>query len=191
MSKNVTSMRRKMLGRRALIAACVAVPAVAATGGTAVADQTNAVLLAGRRRGAVAGTGDDGAKIYELLDQEGKVVGYTLDDDVLRELRASVSDLDEGARIGAKEAGLQSTGVTEVAACVAAIAWFAAQTVFPTVRVASLAIRLGKLVSKYGARTVARIFMGARGIAGRTAQQEIKDFALAASGIGGLMACGI
>lgn len=28
-------------------------------------------------------------------------------------------------------------------------------------------------------------------IAGRTAEQEIKEFALAASGIGGLMACGI
>lgn len=180
-----------MLGRRALIAACVAVPAVAATGGVAVADPAKPTLPEGQRRGNVVGTGDDGSKIYELVDQKGTVVGYTLEDDKLRELNASVSDLDEGARIGQQEAQLQASGATSVAACVAAIAWFAAQTAFPTVRAANIAIRLSKLVSKYGARTVARIFMGARGIAGRTAEQEIKEFALAASGIGGLMACGL
>ena len=116
-------------------------------------------------------------------------MGFTLEEPKLKELNASSAEIDTAVKADSPQ--IQPAVATNVAACIAAIAWFAAQTVFPTVRLANLAVRLGGLVAKYGARTVARIFMGARGIAGRTAEQEIKDFALAASGVGGLMACGL
>lgn len=141
--------------------------------------------------GSVVDTADDGTQIFEVLDAQGQRVGYTLESTKLAELNASAAELDAGASEAQQAGQAQPSSVTEVAACVAAIAWFAAQTVFPTVRVANLAVRLGGLVSKYGARTVARIFMGARDIGGRTAQEEVKDFALAASGLGGLAVCGI
>jgi hypothetical protein len=187
MSKSIS----KILNRRALMAACLITPAAALSMGTASAAPSAQTFSEGQRAGSVVATAEDGSQIFEVLDAQGQRVGYTIESTKLEELNASAAELEYGAATSDQQAQAQASGVTGVAACVAAIAWFAAQTVFPTVRVANLAIRLGGLVSKYGARTVARIFMGARVKAGRTAQQEIKDFALAASGIGGLMACGI
>lgn len=184
------------INRRTLMAACLVAPATALSTGVASAAPSGKNLLDGQSVGSAVATADDGSNIYEVLDAQGNRVGFTLEAAKLESLNASAAEIDAETQAASPESQAaspeaQPAGATNVAACVAAIAWFAAQTVFPTVRIANLAIRLGKLVSKYGARTVARIFMGARGIAGRTAEQEIKEFALAASGIGGLMACGI
>lgn len=187
MSKSVP----KIVNRRTLMAACLATPAAALSMGTASAAPSTEKLPDGHQAGSVVGTAEDGSKIFEVLDEQGQRIGYTLEATKLEELHTAAADLDREASTAQKEIQPRASGATTVAACVAAIGWFAAKTIFPSIRVASLAVRLGKLIGKYGARTVARIFMGARGIAGRTAEQEIKDFALAASGIGGLMACGI
>ena len=174
------------------MAACVAVPAAALSTGVASADSNSqqSGLPEGQVQGAAVSTAEDGSQIFEVLDAQGNVAGYTFDAKKLGELQTVGTDLEAQSK-DLDGAEVQAAGVTNVALCVAAVGWFVAQTVFPTVRIANLAIRLGGLVSKYGARTVARIFMGARGIAGRTAEQEIKEFALAASGIGGLAACGL
>ena len=188
----MNTRRAKMMNRRALMAACVAVPVAAMSAGTASAEQTpsTGALPDGQVQGSAVSTADDGTRIFEVLDAEGNVVGYTVDAGKRQELEAAAGDFQAQAQELDGEQ-VQAASVTNVALCVAAVGWFIAQTVFPTVRIANLAIRLGGLVSKYGVSTVARILAGARGIAGRTAEQEIKEFALAASGIGGLAACGI
>lgn len=186
MSKPVS----KIVNRRTLMAACLVTPVAAMSMGPASAAPSSQQLPDGQSVGAAVGAADDGSQIFEVLDSHGQRVGFTIEAAKLEQLNASAAGLETEVN-DAEQLQAEPASVTGVAACVAAIAWFAAQTVFPTVRVANLAIRLGGLISKYGARTVARIFMGARNYAGRTAQQEIKDFALAASGIGGLMACGI
>ncbi|GAA1719474.1 hypothetical protein GCM10009793_15820 [Brachybacterium phenoliresistens] len=181
-----------MLGRRALIAACITVPAVAATGGAALADPAKSTLPAGQRRGAVVDTDDDGTKVYEVLDQKGEVVGYTLDDDKLRELSAAGAALDKQTSSGADGAlQAQAASVSEVALCAAAISGFVVMTVFPAARVAKLAWRLGKLTAKYGPKLVARIFKGARGIAGRTVEKEIIEIGKELTGVAALQACGL
>ncbi|GAA1730562.1 hypothetical protein [Brachybacterium phenoliresistens] len=185
--------RKNLLGRRALIAACVAAPAVAVTGGVASADPIGSALPAGKRRGAVVDTDSDGTEIYEVLDSEGTVVGYTLADEKLREMSVASSalakedSLDGSLQVQAQAAG----GITSIAACAAAIAGFVALTVFPAARMAKLAWRLGKLTAKYGPKLVARIFGGARGIAGRTVERELIDLAKELSGVAALAACGI
>lgn len=188
----MNTSRAKIVNRRALMAACVAVPVAALSAGAASAQQTSraSALPDGQRQGPAVSTADDGTPIYEVLDAQGKVVGYTVDAAQRAEFEAIAAEFDAQAQAADGE-NVQAAGITNVALCIAAVGWFIAQTVFPTVRVANLAIRLGGLVSKYGVSTVARILAGARGIAGRTAEQEIKEFALAASGIGGLAACGI
>lgn len=180
----------RIVNRRTLMAACLVTPAAALSMGPASAAPSGSTLPDGRTAGAAVATADDGSQIFEVLDADGNRVGFTLESGRLDELNATAASLEAEVN-KAGEAQVEAAGATNVAACVAAIGWFAAQTVFPTVRIANLAIRLGGLVGKYGVRTVARIFMGARNIAGRTAEQEIKDFALAASGVGGLMACGL
>lgn len=187
-------MSEKMLvGRRALIAACVAVPAVAVTGGVATAAPVKIALPAGQKRGTVVETVEDGTKIYEVLDREGNVVGYTLDDDKLRQMStASMALAQEDTLDGSLQIRVVTpSGVTSVAACAAAIAGFVALTVFPAARVAKLAWRVGKLTVKYGPTLVARIFRGARGIAGRTVEKELIDLAKSLTGVAALAACGL
>lgn len=188
----MTSTRAKLVNRRALMAACVAVPVAVLSTGTASAAPTDGVatLPEGQWQGPVVSMAEDGTQIFEVLDAKGAVVGYTLDADKRGELNAAAAEFETQSK-ELEGQQFQAASATNVALCVAAVGWFVAQTVFPTVRIANLAVRLGGLVAKYGVKTVARIFAGARGIAGRTAEQEIKDFALAASGIGGLAACGI
>ncbi|MFC0673649.1 hypothetical protein [Brachybacterium hainanense] len=185
-------LKNSMLGRRALIAACVAVPAVVAGGGAALAEQPKTALPVGMKRGSVAETDEDGTKIYEVLDGEGNVVGYTFDEEKLRELSTAGAALDKEMSSGGDGAPqVQAASVSEVALCAAAIAGFVAMTVFPAARVARLAWRLGKLTAKYGPKLVARIFMGARGIAGRTVEKELIDLAKELTGVAALQACGL
>lgn len=156
----------------------------------------------GQARGDVVDVAENGAEIFEVLDADGTRVGYTFSDAELAKINAAAAataaELAQSTSGDEQTEALQGDGPVFTAAsgvnvplCVAAVGWFVAQTVFPAARVANLAVRLTGLVSKYGVQTVARILTGARGIAGRTAEQEIKDFALAASGVGGLAACGI
>ncbi|KAA9084143.1 hypothetical protein [Microbacterium radiodurans] len=189
-----------------LAATATAGPAAAASGAPTVAaafqDQrtspapesraSSVDLPAGQTRGAVVDVADGGVEIFEVVDATGTRVGYTLSAEDLSAAHAAATQVDI-ATSEALTVRTQSAAASEVNVplCVAAVAWFVAQTVFPAARVAALAARLAGLVSKYGVQTVARIFTGARGIAGRTAEQEIKEFALAATGVGGLAACGI
>ncbi|MCP3427080.1 hypothetical protein NBM05_13930 [Rothia sp. AR01] len=134
-----------------------------------------------------------GVPIYEVVDGGGQVAGVTLPVDELKKLDEYAQHLRREFDAPPPRTGVvgAQANVTRVAACAAGIAWFIAQTVFPAARIANLAFRLGRLVSRYGARTVARIFMGARGIAGRSAEREIIDLAKSLSGVAALGACGI
>lgn len=131
----------------------------------------------------------DSVPIFEVVTDDGRVAGCTLGSVELRQAQRAAAEVHlhlEGQK------GIASTqSFTTVAACGAGILWFVAQTVFPSVKPASLAWRLGRRVSQYGARTVARILLGARSIAGRTAEQEIIDRAKALSGVAALAACGL
>lgn len=150
-----------------------------------------AVSDAGRdhSRGRVVDTTDDGVKIYEVLGSGGGIVGYTFDERRLKELRAAGAAIHSEPEVNG--AITVQVGVTSVAACATAIAGFVAMTVFPAVRVAKLAWRLGKLVLKYGPKLVARIFKGARGIAGRTVENDIIDLGKALTGVTALASCGL
>lgn len=131
--------------------------------------------------GQVVGTEGD-AEIREVHDGAGNVVGYTFDD--------ASRALHEATTVGsliAEQPG-QYTTTANFWTCSAAISWFIASTVFPSVRVAKLAWRLGGLVRKYGLRTTVRVLTGAHKLSSRTAQQEFKELALALTGVGGLQA---
>lgn len=189
------SKKSTLVNRRALFAACVAVPTVVATGGAASAAPVTSekvTIPAGNRRGVVVDTEDDGTKIYEVLDRSGKVVGYTFDDNALSELSIAGKALGEEETLdGSLEVEAQAGGATDVAACAAGVSAFVVMTVFPAARVAKLAWRLGKLTKKYGPKLVARIFKGARGVAGRTAEKEIIQLGKELTGIAALKACGL
>lgn len=208
MTKKSSALRSLALSvcLAALVTTATAGPATAANGAPTIAaafqdDRTtpnsaapapSTDLPAGQTRGAVVSVADGGVQIYEVVNATGNRVGFTLSAEDLRAAHSAATQID-AVTSGAMTNQAQSAAASEVNVplCVAAVAWFVAQTVFPAARVAALAARLAGLVSKYGVQTVARIFTGARGIAGRTAEQEIKEFALAATGVGGLAACGI
>lgn len=176
--------------RRSLLASSLAVAAVVGVGGTAVAAMPAAnALPAGHRRGPVAETASDGAKIYQVLDGHGKTVGYTFEDGDLATLKKSSQSVEREPEMDGAIT-VRSAG-TDVAACAAGIAGFIGLTIFPQVRLAKLAWRLGKLVAKYGPKLVARIFKGARGIAGQTVEKDIIEIGKELSGVATLAACGL
>lgn len=179
-----------MIERRRIVAGGAGAALLALTSGIAAAAPASAteLLPAGHRRGRIVTTVES-TPVYEVLREDGRVAGYTLAAADLRRAQAAAGEVHLEVE---RAKGVATTdGITSVAACGAGILWFVAQTVFPSVKLAALAVRLGRLVAKYGARTVARIFLGARGIAGRTAEREIIDLAKALSGVAALAACGL
>ncbi|MFB9775075.1 hypothetical protein [Brevibacterium otitidis] len=186
----MTELNVNVASRRTVLAACIAAPAILATGVAAEASsKKSAAIPQGHRRGRVTETMSDGTRIYEVVDERGEVVGFTFDDERLEVLQRASREIEREPEM---EGAITVRGRgTSVAACAAAIAGFVALTVFPAARVAKLAWRLGKLVAKYGPRLVARVFKGARGIAGRTVEKELIDLAKSLSGVAALKACGI
>lgn len=186
-------MRTIQPNRRLALSMGVAGLATCLVAGSTVANATDSDLPQGFRRGKVIDY-VDGRPIYEVLDSQGAAQGVALSAGDAKTVQASLKELDNELNTNTDRPwARQRYGAApqSVTLCAAAIAWFVAQTVFPAAKFAKLAWRLGKLVQKYGARTVARIWRGARNITDRTAQQEIIDLAKALSGVGGLSACGI
>lgn len=131
--------------------------------------------------GTVVDTEGD-VEIREVRDGSGNLVGYTFD-----EASRALHEGTTGDRLSAEQPG-QHTTAANFWTCSAAVAWFIAQTVFPSVKIAKLAWRLGKLVRTYGPSTTVRVLTGARKLSNRTAQQEFRELALALTGVGGLQA---
>lgn len=190
-----------MLGRRALFAACVVVPAVAASGGVASAAPAGPALPVGLRRGAASEADESGAKIYEVLDGEGRVVGYSVDDDsrkVLDDNGPELGRLLDGAmreRRYTSDSPLAEANRQQVAAagsgleCGAAIALFIGTTVFPSARVAKLVARLAGIVKKYGVKKFVRILTGAVKISDNSMKKTFLEIAGALTGISSLGVC--
>lgn len=176
---SVPALDRRIFFKSSLVGGLVAL-AASTTAGAVSGD-----LPVGYKRGKISAY-EAGAPIYEVIDNSGNIVGYTLSAHDLKLTQRSLGELDRKIKNldFSKEVAPQN-----VVACAAGIGAFVVQTVFPAARVARLAWRLGGLVRRYGATTVARIFKGARGIAGRTAEQEIVDIIGALTGIDLLRSC--
>lgn len=180
MSAHASVNRRLLLtGAAALLAGST----IAATS-TTFARATDTDLPAGWRRGRIVAR-EDGAPIYEILDAAGHEAGYALSQEDMEEARRAAKDVETERR------DLQAVGADfwKITKCTAAIAWFTAQTVFPSVKVARIAYNLSRLVKKYGARKVASSFLRWRSSKGRDMEDDIKDVALALTGVGALSVC--
>ena len=186
MNESDRMQRRSLLTGGVGLTATVCLALSGVMAGAAPASATE-LLPAGHRRGRIVARVDS-VPIFEVVTDDGRVAGYTLGAAELRQVQKAAAEVH--LHLDGQKGVASTQSFTKVAACGAGILWFVAQTVFPSVKLASLAWRLGRLVSKYGARTVARIFLGARNIAGRTAEQEIIDLAKALSGVAALAACG-
>lgn len=185
-----------MLNRRnLLVSGAVGLGSVIAGTTVATALEPSSDLPPGMKRGKIIDY-VEGAPIYEVVDEKGVAQGATFSSTELPKIHRDLQDLGKELEKskssnhwrGSKPVA-SAQGVTEVAACAAAIAWFIGGTVFPWARGAKVAYRLAKLVGKYGANTVARIIKGARGIAGSTVEKDIIALAKELSGIGGLAVC--
>lgn len=157
------------------------------TAGNTVSNASEPGIPAGFKRGKIVDSIDSHA-IYEVVDSQGNPQGFVFSASDTRTIRTAFKEIDVELNTASSSRGFsqQSTAL-----CAAAIAWFIAQTVFPTAKLAVAAWKLAKVARKFGAQTVARVWRGARDMADRTAQQEIIDIAKALSGVGGLQACGI
>ncbi|MBF0809435.1 hypothetical protein E4U03_12570 [Rothia nasimurium] len=173
--------------RRAALTISLAGLATCLAAGSTTSNASEPGIPAGFKRGKVVDS-IDGHAIYEIIDSQGNPQGFVFSASDTRTIRAAFKEID--AELKASPA-TRSTSQQSTALCAAAIAWFIAQTVFPTAKLAVAAWKLAKVAYKFGSHTVARVWRGARDMADRTAQQEIIDIAKALSGVGGLQACGI
>lgn len=193
--------QRNLLGRRALLAACVVVPAVAVSGGSASAAPIGSAMPGGFRRGTVVDTDQGGATVYEVLDGEGEVVGYSLDDDSRKVLDDSAPELQRQFDRVSRDRDYTSDSPLGIAnrqqaaaagsglECGAAVALFIGTTVFPTARVAKLAARLAGLVKKHGVSKFVRILTGAVKISDNSMKKTFLEIAGALTGISSLGVC--
>lgn len=130
--------------------------------------------------------------ISEVRNADGDVIGYQVDAQtratlfrLAREMARAQGDAHAGLGV---DRGVQPQGAVE---CAAAIVSFIVLAVFPVGRVAKLAVRLAKMVNKYGASKVAQIFTRAYKGSDRTAIKELTELAAALAGIDQLKACGL
>ncbi|WP_143556918.1 hypothetical protein [Serinibacter salmoneus] len=164
-----------------LVSFVVAAPGTAASAESTATQQHE--IVDAERGGVVAR--ESGVDIYEMVDESGEIVGYAIAESAQDRLPLSLAQTRLGA--GGPEHSVSANFWT----CSAAIAWFIGQTVFPSVKIARLVVRLGQFVSKYGFSKTVKIFTGAYKLSGRTAKEEFIDLAKALSGVGGLqVGCG-
>lgn len=130
------------------------------------------------------------AQVSEVLGADGAVIGYAVDAEtraLLDAVAREASVFADSATVSGGE-GAQTQSVFKVAKCVAGVAAFIALTVFPTARVARLAVRVGQLVHKHGIKTVAQILT--RTYKGKLDGQKIfLEIAKEATGVAGLSVC--
>lgn len=103
--------------------------------------------------------------ILQLRDSQGNVLGYSVTPDVQVQLDALRVALAKSSDGEARAEG--------VVGCIAGITVFIATTVFPTARAVRLAVKLGQLVAKYGAKKMAQILT--RTIKLTSAEKKIRD----------------
>lgn len=123
-------------------------------------------------------------EIVEKIGDDGAVSGYTLNPETSEALRSLKSKLPADS-----PAGGVSTQSVDPGACALGIGSFIVLTVFPSARVASVAVRLGKLVGKYGVTKVARILTGSYKVSKRTWKDDFAGLVGAMTGISSLAPC--
>lgn len=180
----------KQIGRRE---ALVGIGAAFFGGALSFTAQANADpdLSVGAKRGRVVGV-EGRMSIYEVVGDDGKFMGYALSAANMAAVRQSAREVEAQSRaLASKDTHVQALdlGVLDAAKCAAAITWFAAQTVFPSVKMARVAAKLAGMVKKYGVKKVASVLTRWRKSKDRNIESDLKDLALALTGVGALSAC--
>lgn len=190
MTRQPTPSRRSMLA----LAPGVLVAASVAAGTPALAKPGND-LPAWQRRGKIVAT-ESSIRIYEVRDRQGSIAGYTFSTADLSRAQQAVESVNaEMVSISeqkpeSSDGQVGTLGFVETSKCLGEILLFIGGVVFPGLRAAQLAARLLRLVNKHGARKVARVLTGARGISSRTVEREILEVGAALVGLGFLKTCG-
>jgi hypothetical protein len=134
--------------------------------------------------------------IMAVKDASGNIVGYAVNEPYRSDLDAIAAQLQaegqalSGAQIQAEGRALAEGGVDtlfKVAACVGGVSLFIGLTVFPSVKAAKLAVRLGKMVKQYGVKRLAKILL--RLEKGKEQDRIFIEFGKQALGIGVLAPC--